>query len=233
MSLIAHVTRHLGAARVYPSSELDDLFTAKTSLRSALALSPERIGRTDLFCPHLPYAVSKMLPCRFFTVTLVRDPIDIALSALHMAMDSRARDETTTAEEFYESDAVPHQWLVAHYLSWYLGATSEELRSLADTDEISVPEDAVKALDAPKDVVVSEAALVECACRNLEQIDAVALTDDPADVYAAVGRCLGMPVPTSPTRLNPSGGALMSPSLRAKLASGLDADLEVFEYASD
>jgi hypothetical protein len=233
-SFITHVARHVDPARRYPSPALDDLFTAKASLPAALDLSPERVARTDFFCPHLPLAVTELLPGEFVTVTFVRDPVAVAVSALRMAMRSRAAGSTTTIEEFYDTDPLAHGWMAAHHLSWYLGATPDDLRALVALPvDIAGPDAFVKALDTPGEVIASEAALVASACRNVERIDALAFTDEPSEAYAAVERALGVPMPATPPQLNTTEDAPIPAALRKKLVAALESDCAVFEAAVD
>lgn len=198
---------------VYPDRENDrDSFVAYTDVSRLLTLPEERGRAIRAYSGHFPYAVVKLMPGRFVTMTVLRDPVERTISYLKQCRDTHEfRD--LPLEQIYE-DPLQYPIAIRNYQAKVFALTSAD-------DPLTVM--------SPIEIDERRLAIAKA---NLDEIDILGLHDHYDEFTARVNERFGWPqTPMPPRRVGRSGDA--PSSLRRRIADDNAADIEFYEYAHE
>lgn len=219
--------------RRYPSPVHDhDMITAKVSVSYLLGVPRTRLEEVDLFSPHMPHAIIALLGLDLFTVVAVRNPIDRVRSVLDLMASDVNADGTGVLERVYSESEWARSWLVANQLGFYLGTTGEQLQRIIAKRPDPHGFSGVRDSENARAILGTEDELVTSACRTLESIDAVGLTEGSEELASELAIRLDLPKQSAP-RVHVGAGRDLSADLRRRLEVSTAADMMIYEFARD
>lgn len=200
-----------GPKRVYPTA--DDQPSAHESVTSIdylRAVPRERWDGLTAVTGHFPYFVQELLPYRYETITILRDPVDRVLSFLRQWRQSPGKWRGASMEEIYDDPLI-----VPHYRNHMVKLFGLE-------QDPGVRSYAV-------DVEVDEAFFAR-AVANLESIDVIGFTEDHDRFLDTVvarydWRRPKLQAQHVTEKLDPPAG------LVSRIRADNAADIEFYEYA--
>ena len=211
-ALLRRLRHHFGAAAVYPRP--DEQGTPRVvldvdHLRHRLAALD---GEIEVVTGHFPLAVTDLLPGRYVTFTVLRDPVERTLSFLRHQRDVEPRFAEASLEDIYE-DPVSTGGLLTNHMVKMLSLTADEMTDGALT---AVPVDDAR---------------LAAAARNLSgRIDVVGLQEHfevfCRDLEASFGWDLGAPV-----FMNRTTSAEADAGLQERIRSDNGYDVRLYEHA--
>jgi hypothetical protein len=201
-----HVRANFTSAERYPDDEEDaDLFMAKLSVPRLLALPPERHARIRIYTGHFPYCAAEQLGRPVTTLTILRDPIERAISHL--------KQETPpggSLEQTYDDPAVQRR------------IANHQTRMFAFTAE-----DGIENFATPLDVDERRFAI---ACEHLAAVHLVGFQERFEEFLAAVQARFGwVRAPVQSVRVSPD--VQVSDGLRRRIAADSEPDIAFHAYA--
>ena len=201
-----HVRANFTAPERYPDDEEDpDLLVAKLSVSRLLALPPERHARIRIYTGHFPYCAAAQLGRPLTTLTILRDPVERAISHL--------KQETPpggSLEETYEDPAVQRR------------ITNHQIRMFALTAE-----DRAETFATPLDIDEGRFAT---ACEHLAEVDVVGFQERFDRFLDTVETRFGwVRAPVRSVRV--SGDVPVSDSLRRRITADSAPDVAFHAYA--
>jgi hypothetical protein len=201
-----HVRANFTAGERYPDDEEDtDLFMAKLSVPRLLALPPERHARIRIYTGHFPYCAAEQLGRPLTTLTILRDPVERAISHLKQETPPGA-----SLEDTYEDPAVQQR----------IG--NHQTRMFAFTVE-----DGIENFATPLDIDDRRFAI---ACDQLAAVDLVGFQERFDQFLAAVEARFGwVRAPVQSVRV--SGDVPISKGLRRRIAADSEPDIAFHAYA--
>lgn len=204
-----------------------------------LLTPPPLLGRLRFIGGHIPVEALQLIPGRFRTVTVLRDPVARAVSHYSRLVNTEPAYKDLTLDAFISSgehDAAVGNYQarqLAHRLevgeAWLSYSPYQRLRTLGAVSA-RYP---VQALFDSTPMALSDDELFQAAGASLAGIDFVGVTDDLASIASRVAGVLGARVQDVP-RLNasPSEPLNMSDNSRKKLESRNTVDRELYELAA-
>jgi hypothetical protein len=201
-----HVRANFAAAERYPDDEQDaDLVMAKLSVPGLLALPPERHARIRIYTGHFPYCAAEQLGRPLTTLTILRDPIERAISHL--------KQETPpggSLEETYDDPAV-QQRIANHQTRMFAFTAEDGIENFADPLEIDERRFAV-------------------ACEHLAATDLVGFQERFDEFLDTVQARFGwVRAPVQTVRVSPA--VQVSDGLRRRIAADSEPDIAFHAYA--
>lgn len=225
-ALRMRMINHFGEAAVYPTWGLDGVDTVTMMLsvdrvRERLAARGDQI---KVVTAHLALCQVELVGGPFTTLTLLRDPVDRALSSLRDDRESNPAFRNMALEEIYDAGG-PYRELEHNHMTKVLAMTPAELAHMEQV------------LALPPAEIASRAPLMEFNRDHLERakqqlagIDAVGLQEQFEDfcdeLTARFGWRLG-----APEIVNATAQVEVSQSFRARIAEDNALDVELYEFA--
>jgi hypothetical protein len=201
-----HVRANFAAAERYPDDEEDaDLVMAKLSVPRLLALPPARHARIRIYTGHFPYCAATQLDRPLTTLTILRDPVERAISHLKQETPPGGSLEAT-----YEDPAVQ------------LRIVNHQVRMFAFTAE-----DRIENFATPLDIDERRFAI---ACQHLAAVHLVGFQEDFEGFLGAVEARFGW-VRASVQRVRVGPDVRVSDDLRRRIAADSEPDIAFHAYA--
>lgn len=205
-----------------------------------LLTPPAMLSRLDFIGGHLPYEALDLIPGRFRTVTLLRDPVDRTISHYMELRRSGPPYEDMSLARFIESDAgrVVARNYQARQLAHRVGVTdawcsyspASRIRALT-SQPARYP---LQALFDSTPIDMSDDELFETARRNLGAIDFVGVTENMVDLAGRLAQTVNGSVREVP-RLHvspPFDRSQLTRSLRQTIEALTAVDRELYDLAA-
>lgn len=203
----------LGEEAMYPG-ELDGDMVGEglTFLTSELeARYPLRADRIQVVFGHFPLCCTELLGGGFRTLTMLREPVERALSYLRHHREWSAGDQHRSLEEIYD-DPLRHR-LACNHVTKMFTLTPDEMTDGMLSDVEVTPD------------------RLERAKQALDTIDVVGLQERFEDFVTDLNRAFGWRLGDRPRFANRSTPVEVSEAFRARIAEENAADIELYEYA--
>jgi hypothetical protein len=208
-----HAVTHFGRAHVYPNTAQDDMGIAYRSTDYLTALPAERHASIRCYTGHFPFYVTKLLPTKPVTLTILRDPVDRTISRLKHRQELDPPYRSCALEEIYD-DPVFFTMFIKNYQSKIFSMTPMDVGK-THWDFIEVDE---QRLATAKD--------------NIATVDIVGFQDEYDAFLDELRRRYGWPGEASVHR-RASGQAQISRSFRRRIERDNAADIEFYNHALD
>jgi hypothetical protein len=226
-ALRMRMINHFGEAAVYPTWGLDGVDTVKMMLsvdrvRERLAARGEQI---KVVTAHLALCQVELIDGPFTTLTLLRDPVERALSSLRDDRERNPAFQHMRLEEIYDAGG-PYRELEHNHMAKVLTLTRTELAQLEKL--LALPPAEIPARDAP--LLEFNRDHLERAKRRLSEIDAVGLQEQFEDFCEELTVRFGWRL-GAPERVNATAQVEVSDSLRTRIAEDNALDVELYEFA--
>ncbi len=202
-----------------------------------LLMPPPLLARLDFVGGHIPYEALDLIPGRYSTVTILREPLSRAISHYLTLRGSGPPYENLTLDEFTASEVyhVPSSNYQARQLAHRIGVTSawvsySPYARLPATRSSDYP---VQSLFDSTPIGGTDAELLERARRNLARIDFVGVTDDLNSLAAEMAQCFNVPRIDVPrlNRSRPFDSRQLTDAVRRRLENRNALDLELYQLA--
>jgi hypothetical protein len=194
-----------------------------------LDLSPERRARIRVYAGHLPYVASELLGIELVRLTLLRDPVDRAVSMLRHVKLRFEQYSQLSLEEIYDDDLVFRRYLDNQQTKVFALTAEERERALAGME--TQPDTAPLARR-----LLVEPRRFDQAKANLAKVDVIGLNERYGEFIDELHTRYGWwpngvkeHVRTNVT----SDRWPVSASFRRRIADDLGVDLEFYEYAKE
>jgi hypothetical protein len=218
-SFVFDVLKTFPAEQVYPNKTLDRRYPTDiapyTSIEHLLEISPERRADIRVYAGHFPYMACKMMGIDFVKLTLLRHPVDRAISVLKQFKRLTERFQSSALDGIYEDEYVFRHFVHNH---------QTKIFSLTREDN---PKAFLRAID------VDERRLAD-AKANLATVDVIGMSESYGDFVSDLRSRFGW-WPSglaSPARTNVSSEPwAVSEALRRQIARDNALDLEFYDYA--
>ena len=225
-TFVWHLNANLGPQNVYPNNtdypvrsaveqyplpdENPDYHVPATSV-SYLMDQSDRFGQLRAITGHFPFFVIELLPYRYNTITILRDPVSRVVSALRQWQLSPGRLQGAPLEAFLDDPEFgPHH---RNHVTKLYGLTAD-----SGADHY-----------AAIDVDMDDAWLTR-AKSNLETIDMIGFTDDHEGFVTAVVERYGWRRVNVPPQ-NVTSDEPVAPALLRRIADENAADIELHQFA--
>lgn len=233
-SLFHHLIDTFGSAGMHPDLRSPDAIDAERAsygslsrLRAATARRP----RPRAFAGHLPFlAVDIVEPD--VTVTILREPVDRAISALRQ-LQRNDGPSPRSLEELYEEHE--GRWsTIQDYQVRQFALTIDELDAAADQIDAFFPGQGDKARDAPHyvHVPVDDRRLAR-AIDNLRSVEVVGLQSSFEEMLDELRSRHGWNIPAMHRRRVAGSPPEVPSSLRSRIAEDCAADVAFYRAAVD
>jgi hypothetical protein len=213
-ALFRRLRHHFGTRAVYPMPEYQG--TPETSLEVPLLLERFAAHRDDIrvVVGHFPLCTVELLDAPFTTFTILREPVERALSFLRHQQKEEPRFRDASLEEVY-ADPVCREGLVRNHMVRMLSLRADEMTDGALTP-IDVDHDRLAAAEA-----------------NLAgRIDVVGVQEHFEEFCEELGRRFGWDL-GAPQFANRTRPADATPELRARIREDNAMDAELYAFARD
>ena len=208
------IEANLGEEHVYPNASIDtDMLAANLSVQYLLDLPEERVRTLQAYTGHFPFAVTQMLPGRFLTMTVLRDPVERTISYLKHCRKYQEQHHDMALEAIYEDPWYFPTMMKDHQVKVFALAPEDRAETVAEVIDI----DADRAARARA---------------NLDSIDFLGLHEHYDDFVRDVSEHLGWSG-DAPFSWHVSEAEEISASFRRRIADDMAADLEFYEYARE
>jgi len=211
------------------------------SLDEVVMLPRPLLARLQFLAGHLPFEALSLIPGRFETVTVLRDPVARAISHYAELVNSRPPYEHLTLDEFVSSDLydVPSGNYQARHLALRIGLAdawvefSPHQRYLDAGGGLSEANVLASLFDSTP-LFMSDEELLDAARKNLAAIDHVGTAEDLPALARDLATIFGAEFSAVP-RLNVSRGfdrSQLSPAVRRRLEERTAVDRELYSLAA-
>lgn len=203
--------RQLGREAVFPYMKVDPADRMPNlSLDYLREQPPERLAQVRAFTGHFPFFATELVPTPSLVMTVLRDPVERAISylkqhQLHMGQAHR------TLEEIYERGNARPFHIENYQVRVFASTVSDGVESVLQR----LPIDQRR---------------MEIAKQHLRQVDVLGLTERYDEFIDAVLTRLGWP-PVEVPNQRVSDYVEVPQTLRQRIAADNAADLEFYEYA--
>ncbi len=219
---------------MYPS-EVDRSSPNDTTLYyvipKLLDLSPERRARIRVYAGHFPYVASELLGIDLIRLTMVRDPVDRAVSMLKHVKRLFDDYHDLSLEAIYEDDAIFRSFLDSFQTNVFALTAEERKHALAFLESDANTDAQPAARSVPL-----EPHRFEHAKANLANVDVIGLSEEYGAFVAELHDRFGL-WPNGvkqQVRTNVSAEDWpVSAALRRRIAEELTTDIEFYEYAKE
>ena len=213
--------RHFAPEAMYPDKTDGDLFVVapQVSVGQLLARWEQRKDEIRVITGHFPYSTIELIDAEFVTLSVLREPVERALSHLrhHRKMTPEMRD--SSLEQIY--DDVFHRVYFHNHMVKMFSLTADEIAASAAKNTWAVLRP-----------IEFTAERLERAKQQVTRLDVLGLQDHFDDfcdeLIARFGWGLGEPLYANRTPEEPA-----SDSLRARIAADNALDVELYEYARE
>jgi hypothetical protein len=214
-ALFRRLRHHFGLRGVYPMPEYQGSPETSLGIDALVARFARHRDEIRVVTGHFPLCTVDLLPARFTTFTVLREPVARTLSFLRHQRKEEPRFRDAPLSEIY-ADPVCREGLIRNHMVRMLSLEKDEM-----TDGALTP-------------IVVDRGRLDAAKRNLsERIDATGLQEDLdgfCDALAArFGWDLGPPQLANRTAHRDRDEA--SPDLRARIADDNAMDVELYRFA--
>lgn len=235
-TLFRHLREHYAPEEIYPSRQLDiqteagsrvdpSVHLLHLSMPYLAALPDERRRRIRAYVGHFPYVAREILGGGLVTVTILRDPVERALSLLRQrkrgvpwAQDrSRSsRSESATLEEIYARPFVYEMLIHNHQTKVFSMQRSDQPETYMDVIDV-------------------DGARLALAKANLANVDVLGVTEQYDHFLEDVEHRFGWQVKRQArSNVTPVHHRYpVSDALRRQIAADNAIDIELYEYAKD
>lgn len=217
ISLLWRLRRVFPDAAIYPNDSDGDMWGDQPQMNVGRLLQrwsdPSRREQIRLVAGHFPLATAELLEAEFVPFTVVREPVARTLSFLRHYRQNHPEWAARPVEELYE-DPFVFRAIVHNHMTKMLGMTRAEMTDGVLTDLELTQEH------------------LERACRNLEQLRLVGLTEDLERFAALLRRELGWDL-GEPIRSNESAPDPVDDGLRDRIASDNTLDLALYQFVRE
>jgi hypothetical protein len=213
-ALFRRLRNHFGTRGVYPMPEYQG--TPATSLEVPLLLERFAAHRDDIrvVVGHFPLCTVELLDAPFRTFTILREPVERALSFLRHQQQEEPRFRDVPLEEVY-ADPVCRDGLVRNHMVRMLSLRADEMTEGALTP-----------------VAVDEDRLATAKANLADRIDVMGVQEHFEDFCDELGRRFGWDL--GPRQFaNRTTPADAGPELRARIREDNAMDAELYAFASD
>jgi hypothetical protein len=211
-SLRTIVRAQFDDADLYPSRRYDaDMHEANNSIRYLLSIPAERRKRIRAYMGHFPYVVTQLLGEELTTLTILRHPIDRAISQLKHLRIWSPEHKDLTLEAIYD-DPILHPCFLRNHQAKLFAFTQE--------DE---PE-------TYRDVLEVDDRRLAMAKANLERVDVIGVVERYGELLERIEARFGWPTDPS-TRLRVGPQDDVPDALRRRIRLDNEADLEFYDHA--
>ncbi len=213
--------RHFAPEAMYPDRTDGDLLTVAPQLSVAQLLARWQVRKDQIriITGHFPYATAELLDADFVTLSVLREPVERALSHLRHHRRVTPATETMSLEQLYDEVLTPaffHNHMVKMF-----SLTADEVAQSAALDRWA----ALKAIDVTPERLAT-------AKTNVEWLDVLGLQDQLpafcAELTRRFGWDLGDPLYANRTPAEEASGAL-----RRRIAADNALDAELWAYARE
>lgn len=211
------------------------------SLDDLVMLPQPLLARLQFLAGHLPFEALSLIPGRFTTVTVLRDPAARALSHYAELVNARPAYEHLTLDEFVSSEVydVPSGNYQARHLALRIGLRDawvefSPYRRYLDAGGTIGEGNVLASLFDSTPLFMSDDELLDAARTNLASIDHVGLAEDLASLAREIAAVFGADFSSVP-RLNVSKGfdrSQLSDDVRRRLDERTAVDRELYELAA-
>lgn len=210
------------------------------SLDDLLLMPPAGLSRLAFIGGHIPHEALAVIPGKFRTATVLREPVARAISHFVQLVRTGPPYDTLTLDEYASSDAYQavssnyQARQLAHRISladaWITYSPYERLEDLGATSA-RLP---VQSLFDSSPLSVGDAELFETARRNLAEVDFVGVNEDMTPVAAQLAGCFGASADHVPQRhVSPAyDRTQLTAPVRRRLEERNGVDRELYELAA-
>jgi hypothetical protein len=231
-SFVRQILANFEPDEVYPS-EIDRTSPSDVARYSLIPnlreLSPERRARIRVYAGHLSYVASELLGIELVRLTLLRDPVDRAVSMLRHCKLRLEPYSELSLEAIYDDDVAFRRFLDNQQTKVFALTAEERARALAAME--TQADDAPLARTLPVEPRRFDQAKV-----NLAKVDVIGLSECYGDFVNELHTRYGWwpngvkeHVRTNVT----SDRWPVSASLRRRIGDDLQVDVEFYEYAKE
>jgi hypothetical protein len=213
--------RHFAPEAMYPDRTDGDLFTVapQVSVAQLLARWAVRKDQIRMITGHFPYSTPELLDADFVTLSVLREPVERALSHLRHHRKLTPGTEGMSLDQLYDAVLTP-EFFHNHMVKMF-SLTADEVAESASLGRWA----ALKVIDlTPERLAAAKA--------NIERLDVLGLQDRLpefcAELTARFGWDLGEPLFANRT---PAEDAPVA--LRRRIAADNALDVELWEYSHD
>ena len=202
----------VGESALYPSTADGDAVGLTFVVDELLRRFEGRRDEIRIVFGHFPLCVAELLPGRFRTFTLLREPVERTLSYLRHHRETTPSDRQKSLEEIYE-DPLRFDGMAHNHMTKMLSLTPAEMTDGMLTSVPFTPE------------------RLERARHGLDRIDVVGVSEDFESFCADLRRTFGWDVPDRPAYANRSTAVDVSDAFRRRIADDNADDIALYEYA--
>jgi hypothetical protein len=209
-TLRQHIQANFGPGSVYPDPRIDDDINNRYHNVDRLAALPQdRRDRISMFGGHFAFTTVERLDLDVVTLTLLRDPVERAISYLRWHQQRWTPDRSL--EEIYSDWALFRRFLHNHQVRMFARTTAD-------------PPSYLKWLDIDHE-------RLEIAKDNVDKIDVLGLTDRFDEFLGELAAQWGWEI-TAVDNVHVARHVDVSPELRARIAEDNRADVQFYEYVT-
>jgi hypothetical protein len=197
---------------LYPSRSYDeDMFHAHTSIQYLLDTATERRARIRAYMGHFPYVATQLLRQPLVTLTVLRHPVDRAVSHLKHLNSYSPEYREWSLEQIYD-DPILHPCFLRNHQAKIFAFTEAD----APTSYV--------------DVLNIDDSRLAVAKDNLDQVDLIGFVECYDDFLERLETRFGWNLDKSKRRrVGPAGD--VPKELRRRIEADHVADLDFYEYA--
>jgi hypothetical protein len=208
------IEANLGVDHVYPNPAIDtDLLAANLSVPYLAGLPEERVRELRAYTGHFPFAATQMLPGRFVTLTVLRDPVERTISYLKHCRKYQEEHRGMALEAIYEDPWFFPTMMDNHQVKVFAFAPEDHMETVAE-------------------VITIDEARAARARANLESVDFLGLHEHYDDFVRDVSDHLGWDGEAPPS-WHVSEAEDIDASFRRRIAEDMAADMAFFEHARE
>jgi hypothetical protein len=212
-TFVQHIEANFRPDEVYPGEERGtDRRRAYFMIDELRALPAERRRAIKAYVGHFPFVASTFIEPNPVTFTILREPVDRAVSVLRHGKRHQERLRHLSLEEIYDDDYNFRMQIQNYPAKLFAMTRDDKLESHFDV--IDVDDDRLRVAQS-----------------NLERVEVIGLHDHYDEFVDAMQHRFGWHCEPVPDLLVTTEDWDVSPAFRRRIASDNAADLAFYEYA--